>query len=196
MTNPAFIIVPFWQNNKCAPPAFVHFLARARCGRAQKAPGRLAKAKRPGILPVIRRGFRQTDSTNAKEVAEWHTDKRSSRYEIRSFSASSTSAQASAHTTPAPTATARHQPLCRRAAVKGVVDMYFVGVPFGHGNSLSDNSAGRQHFLPSPLDCLSAKAGGAAGGGAYAPFVLTARWLGWLCYYSYKLPCVFFLKRI
>ena len=23
--------------------------------------------------------------------------------------------------------------------------------------------------------------GGAAGGGAYAPFILTARWLGWLC---------------
>ena len=80
--------------------------------------------------------------------------------------------------------------------IKCVLDMHFVGVLFGHGNSLSDNSAGRQHFLPSPLDCLSAKAGGAAGGGAYAPFVLTARWLGWLCYYSYKLPCVFFLKRI
>ena len=41
---------------------------------------------------------------------------------------------------------------------------------------------GRQHFLLSPLDGLPAKAGGAAGGGAYAPFILTARWLGWLCY--------------
>mgnify|MGYP005867529065 FL=1 len=31
---------------------------------------------------------------------------------------------------------------------------------------LSDNSAGRQHSLLSPLDCLSAKAGGAVNGGA------------------------------
>ena len=48
---------------------------------------------------------------------------------------------------------------------------------------LSDNSAGRQHSLLSPLDCLSAKAGGAVNGGAYAPFILTVDWLGWLCYY-------------
>ena len=41
---------------------------------------------------------------------------------------------------------------------------------------------GRQHFLLSPLDCLSAKAGGAVNGGAYAPFILTVDWLGWLCY--------------
>ena len=47
---------------------------------------------------------------------------------------------------------------------------------------LSDNSAGRQHSLLSPLDCLSAKAGGAVNGGAYAPFILTVDWLGWLCY--------------
>ena len=32
------------------------------------------------------------------------------------------------------------------------------------------------------LDCLSAKAGGAVNGGAYAPFILTVDWLGWLCY--------------
>ena len=30
----------------------------------------------------------------------------------------------------------------------------------------------------SPLDCLSAKAGGAVNGGAYAPFILTVDWLG------------------
>ena len=46
--------------------------------------------------------------------------------------------------------------------VKGVLDMHFV-----------DNSAGRQHSLLSPLDCLPAKAGGAVNGGAYAPFILT-----------------------
>ena len=45
-----------------------------------------------------------------------------------------------------------------------------------------NNSAGRQHSLLSPLDCLSAKAGGAVNGGAYAPFILTVGWLGWLCY--------------
>ena len=45
---------------------------------------------------------------------------------------------------------------------------------------------GRQHSLLSPLDCLPAKTGGAAGGGAYAPFILTARWFGWLCYCSYE----------
>ena len=41
---------------------------------------------------------------------------------------------------------------------------------------------GRQQGMLPPLDHLAAKAGGAAGGGAYAPFILTARWLGWLCY--------------
>ena len=46
--------------------------------------------------------------------------------------------------------------------VKGVLDMHFVGFIFGHG----DNSAGRQHSLLSPLDCLPAKAGGAVNGGA------------------------------
>ena len=40
--------------------------------------------------------------------------------------------------------------------------------------------AGAAALLAAAIDCLSAKAG-AAGGGAYAPFLLTARWLGWLC---------------
>ena len=49
--------------------------------------------------------------------------------------------------------------------VKSVLDMHFVGFIFGYGNSPSlNNSAGRQHSLLSPLDCLPAKAGGAAGG--------------------------------
>ena len=53
--------------------------------------------------------------------------------------------------------------------VKGVLDMHFVGFIFGHGNSPSlNNSAGRQHSLLSPLDCLPAKAGGAVNGGACA----------------------------
>ena len=68
--------------------------------------------------------------------------------------------------------------------VKGVLDMHFVGFIFGHGNSPSlNNSVWRQHSLLSPLDCLSAKAVGAVNGGAYAPFILTVDWLGWLCYY-------------
>ncbi len=37
-----------------------------------------------------------------------------------------------------------------------------------------------REFLPK--DCLSAKVGGAVNGGAYAPFILTVDWLGWLCY--------------
>ena len=41
---------------------------------------------------------------------------------------------------------------------------------------------GRQQKMLSPLDCLPAKAGGAVNGGAYAPFILTVDWLGWLCY--------------
>ncbi|MBS5595280.1 MAG: hypothetical protein KHX08_07735, partial [Clostridiales bacterium] len=62
-----------------------------------------------------------------------------------------------------------------------------VGFIFGHGNSPSlNNSAGRQHSLLSPLDCLPAKAGGAVNGGAYAPFILTVDWLGWLCYSTTK----------
>ena len=66
--------------------------------------------------------------------------------------------------------------------VKGVLDMHFVGFIFGHGNSPSlNNSAGRQHSLLSPLDCLPAKAGGAVNGGAYAPFILTVDWLGRFC---------------
>ena len=47
---------------------------------------------------------------------------------------------------------------------------------------LSDNSAGRQHSLLSPLDCLPAKAGGAVNGGAYAAFILTVDCSGRLCY--------------
>ena len=35
----------------------------------------------------------------------------------------------------------------------------------------------------SPLDYLSVKAGEAVNGGAYAPFILTVDWLGWLCYF-------------
>ena len=54
---------------------------------------------------------------------------------------------------------------------KGVVlalDVLLIGFKVGHGNSPSlNNSAGRQHSLLSPLDCLSAKAGGAVNGGAY-----------------------------
>ena len=51
--------------------------------------------------------------------------------------------------------------------VKGVLDMHFVGFIFGHGNPPSlNNSAGRQHSLLSPLDCLPAKTGGAVNDGA------------------------------
>ena len=50
--------------------------------------------------------------------------------------------------------------------VECVLDMLFIGFIFGHGNSPSlNNSAGRQHSLLSPLDCLSAKAGRAVNGG-------------------------------
>ena len=34
----------------------------------------------------------------------------------------------------------------------------------------------------SRLDYPLAKTGGAINGGAYAPFILTVDWLGWLCY--------------
>ena len=44
----------------------------------------------------------------------------------------------------------------------------------------------------SPLDCLSAKAGGAVNGGAYAPFILTVDWRDWLCYLPNKLLFVVF----
>ena len=71
-----------------------------------------------------------------------------------------------------------HAQRAKRAGVFRAKSAREASFPF----PLSDHSAGRQHFLLSPLDCLSAKAGGAAGG-AYAPFILTARWLGWLCYY-------------
>ena len=70
---------------------------------------------------------------------------------------------------------------------KGVVlapDILLIGFNLGHGNSPSlNNSAGRQHPLLSPLDCLPAKAGGAVNCGAYAPFILTVDWLDWLCYF-------------
>lgn len=66
--------------------------------------------------------------------------------------------------------------------IECVLDMHLVGFIFGHGNSPSlNNSAGRQHSLLSLLDCLTAKPGGAVNGGR-SPFILTARWLGWLCY--------------
>ena len=49
----------------------------------------------------------------------------------------------------------------------------------------------------SPLDCLPAKAGGAVNGGAYAPFILTVDWLGWLCYsFLYDLCLVGYLWLI
>ena len=38
----------------------------------------------------------------------------------------------------------------------------------------------------SRLDCLTAKTGRTVNGGAFAPFILTVDWLGWLCYLSYK----------
>ena len=59
---------------------------------------------------------------------------------------------------------------------KGVVlapDILLIGVNLGHGNSPSlNNSAGRQHSVLSPLDCLSAKADGAVNGGAKQTFIL------------------------
>ena len=66
---------------------------------------------------------------------------------------------------------------------KGVLDMHLVGFIFGHGNSPSLIIVrGGSTPCCRPLDCLSAKAGGAVNGGAYAPFILTVDWLGWLCY--------------
>ena len=53
-----------------------------------------------------------------------------------------------------------------------------------------NNSAGRWHFLLSPLDCLPAKAGGAVNCCAYAPFILTVDWLGWVCYLPDKLEFI------
>ena len=52
---------------------------------------------------------------------------------------------------------------------------------------LSDNRAGRQHSLLSPLDCLSAKAGGPVNGGAYALFISTIGRLGRLSFFSLRL---------
>ena len=77
---------------------------------------------------------------------------------------------------------------------KGVVpalDIFLIGYLVGHGNSPSlNNSAGRQYSLLSPLDCLPAKAGGAVNGCAYAPFILTVDWLGWVCYLPDKLEFI------
>ena len=68
--------------------------------------------------------------------------------------------------------------------IMGIADMFLIGFNLGHGNSpFLNNSTGRQHPLLSPLVCLPAKAGGAVNGGAYAPFILTVDWLGWLCYF-------------
>ena len=81
--------------------------------------------------------------------------------------------------------------------IECVLDMHFVGFIFGHGNSPSlNNSAGRQHSLLSPLDCLSAKAGGAVNGGAYAPFILTVDWLGCLCYEDIVISSALIAKGI
>ena len=75
--------------------------------------------------------------------------------------------------------------------IECVLDMHLVGFIFGHGNFPSlNNSAGRWHFLLSPLDCLPAKAGGAVNGCAYAPFILTVDWLGWVCYLPDKLEFI------
>ena len=40
------------------------------------------------------------------------------------------------------------------------------------------------------LDCLTAKPGGAVNGCAYAPFILTVDWLGWVCYLPDKLEFI------
>ena len=67
--------------------------------------------------------------------------------------------------------------------IKCILDMHFVGFIFGHGNSPSLIIVrGGSTPCCRPLDCLSAKAGGTVNGGAYAPFILTVDWLGWLCY--------------
>lgn len=80
--------------------------------------------------------------------------------------------------------------------IECVLDMHLVGFIFGHGNSPSlNNSAGRQHSLLSLLDCLTAKPGGAVNGGR-SPFILTARWLGWLCYLPDKLEFVRFSSAL
>ena len=67
--------------------------------------------------------------------------------------------------------------------IECVLDMHLVGFIFGHGNSPSLIIVrGGSTPCCRPLDCLSAKAGGAVNSGAYAPFILTVDWLGWLCY--------------
>src|SRR5699024_7232760 len=81
--------------------------------------------------------------------------------------------------------------------VKGVLDMRFVGFIFGHGNSPSLIIVrGGSTPCCRPLIAYQQRRAGLSTAARYAPFILTARWLGWLCYYSYKLPCVLFLKRI
>jgi len=51
------------------------------------------------------------------------------------------------------------------------------------------DSKERQQFRLSLLDCLTAKPGGTVNGGR-SPFILTARWLGWLCYLPDKLEFI------
>src|SRR5699024_12371824 len=69
---------------------------------------------------------------------------------------------------------------------KGVVpalDIFLIGYLVGHGNSPSLIIVrGGSTPCCRPLDYLPAKAGGTVNGGAYAPFILTVDWLGWLCY--------------
>ena len=78
-----------------------------------------------------------------------------------------------------------------RPGVVAALDIFLIGYLVGHGNSPSlNNSAGRQYSLLSPLDCLPAKAGGAVNDGAYAPFILTVDWLGWVCYLPDKLEFI------
>ena len=56
----------------------------------------------------------------------------------------------------------------------------------GDGYFVWDMVRGGQHYCCLPRDHPSAKAGGAADGSAYALFILTAHWLGWLCYFPDK----------
>ena len=57
---------------------------------------------------------------------------------------------------------------CLTKGVVPALDVLLIGFKVGHGNSPSlNNSVGRH---------------GAVNGGAYAPFILTVDWLGWLCY--------------
>ena len=69
---------------------------------------------------------------------------------------------------------------CLTKGVVPALDVLLIGFKVGHGNSPSlNNSVGRQHPCCRPL---IAYLHGAVNGGAYAPFILTVDWLGWLCY--------------